>query len=103
MSDSTSPLRRDDVAKVARLARLILTDEELDLFTVQLGQVMEHANDMNALNLADVAPTAHPYGLTNVMRDDIITPSLAPESFLSQAPDVQDGRFAVPRILGEAP
>ena len=103
MSESSSPLRRDDVAKVARLARLTLTDAELDLFTEQLSQVLEHAADMNALDLADLAPTAHPFGLTNVMRDDVIRPSLEPESFLSLAPDAEDGRFGVPRILGEAP
>jgi aspartyl-tRNA(Asn)/glutamyl-tRNA(Gln) amidotransferase subunit C len=103
MSESSSPLRRDDVAKVARLARLTLSDAELDLFTTQLSQVLEHANDMNALDLADLEPTAHPFGLTNVFRDDVIRPSLEPESFLSQAPDAEGGRFGVPRILGEAP
>lgn len=103
MSESSHPLQRDDVAKVARLARLSLTEYELDLFTVQLGQVLEHARDMNALDLSDVPPTAHPFGLTNVMRPDTVRASLDPASFLSQAPDVEDGRFAVPRILGEAP
>jgi aspartyl-tRNA(Asn)/glutamyl-tRNA(Gln) amidotransferase subunit C len=99
----SSPLRREDVAKVARLARLTLSDAELDLFTAQLGQVLEHANDMNALDLADVAPTAHPFGLTNVVRDDVVRPSLERDAVLDQAPDAERGRFAVPRILGEAP
>lgn len=99
----SGPLRREDVAHVAKLARLILSDDELDRFTVQLSQVLEHANDMNALNLADLVATAHPYGLVNVVRDDVIRPSLDHDIVIDMAPDAQDGRFAVPRILGEAP
>lgn len=98
-----SPLRREDVAHVAKLARLTLSDAELDMFTEQLSQVLAHANDMNALNLDDVVPTAHPFGLINVVRDDVIRPSLDRGLILEMAPDAQDGRFAVPRILGEVP
>ena len=99
----TSPLRREDVAKVAKLARLSLTDEELDLFTDQLGQILEHANDMSSLNLDGVIPTAHPFGLINVVRDDVMRPSLNRDVVLAMAPDAEEGRFAVPRIMGEAP
>jgi aspartyl-tRNA(Asn)/glutamyl-tRNA(Gln) amidotransferase subunit C len=99
----TSPLRREDVAHVAKLARLSLTEAELDLFTEQLGQILEHANDMSTLNLEDVIPTAHPFGLVNVVRDDVVRPSLDRDVVLAMAPDAQDGRFAVPRIMGEAP
>ena len=97
-----TPLRREDVAHVARLARLTLSDDELDLFTEQLGQVLEHANDMATLDLADVAPTAHPFGLINVVRADDVRPSLDRDAVLAMAPDAEDGRFAVPRILGES-
>ena len=99
----SSPLRREDVAHVARLARLTLSDEELDTFTEQLGQVLEHANDMGALDLTDVVATAHPFGLINVVRDDVVRASLDRAAVLDMAPDAQDGRFAVPRIMGEAP
>lgn len=99
----STPLRREDVAHVAKLARLTLSDAELDKFTEQLSQVLEHANDMNALNLDDVVATAHPFGLVNVMRDDVLRPCLDHDTVLAMAPDEQDGRFAVPRILGEAP
>jgi aspartyl-tRNA(Asn)/glutamyl-tRNA(Gln) amidotransferase subunit C len=98
-----SPLRREDVAKVAKLARLSLSDDELDMFTEQLGQILEHANDIAALQLDDVVATAHPFGLVNVVRDDLIEPSLSRADLLAMAPDAQDGRFAVPRIMGEAP
>ena len=96
-------ISRDEVAKVARLARLILTDGELELYTEQLGQILEHARDMNSLDLTDVVATAHPFGVTNVVRDDVVTPSLDRDTVLAMAPHVVDHRFAVPRILGEAP
>lgn len=98
-----TPLRREDVAKVAKLARLSLSDEELDQFTDQLGQILEHADDIAALQLDDVVATAHPFGLINVVREDMIEPSLSRDDLLAMAPDSEDGRFAVPRIMGEAP
>ena len=99
----SSPLRREDVAYVAKLARLSLSDDELELFTEQLGQVLEHASDMNSLDLENVVATAHPYGLGNVVREDEVRPSLDRDAVLAMAPDARDGRFAVPRIMGEAP
>jgi aspartyl-tRNA(Asn)/glutamyl-tRNA(Gln) amidotransferase subunit C len=96
-------LRREDVAHVARLARLTLSDEELDVFTEQLRSVLEHANDMATLDLGGVVATAHPFGLINVVREDVVRSSLERDTVLACAPDVEDGRFAVPRILGEAP
>ncbi len=96
-------LSRDDVAHVARLARLSLTDEELDTFTGQLAQVIEHADDVAALDLGGVAPTAHPLPVRNVLRADEPRPSLDRAAVLAAAPDVEDDRFRVPRIVGEAP
>ncbi len=96
-------LRRADVAKVAHLARLTLSEAELDLFTEQLGQVLEHAKDIAALALDGVVATAHPFGLVNVVRDDVLAPCLDRDAVLEMAPDAEDGRFAVPRIMGEAP
>jgi aspartyl-tRNA(Asn)/glutamyl-tRNA(Gln) amidotransferase subunit C len=97
------PISRDDVAHVARLARLELTDEELDTFTGQLAAVLEHAADVEALHVADVPPTAHPYHLVNVLRPDEPRPTLDRDEVLAQAPDAADGRFRVPPILGEEP
>jgi aspartyl-tRNA(Asn)/glutamyl-tRNA(Gln) amidotransferase subunit C len=99
----SSPLSREEVAKVAKLARLRITDAELEQFTEQLGQILEHANDMTSLNLADVEPTGHPFGLINVMREDVVRPSLNRDAVLAEAPDSEEGRFGVPRIMGEAP
>jgi aspartyl-tRNA(Asn)/glutamyl-tRNA(Gln) amidotransferase subunit C len=96
-------ITRDDVAHVARLARLELTDDELDLFTGQLAAVLDHAADVEALDLADVPPTAHPYPLVNVLRADDVIPPLDREQVLAAAPAVEDGRFRVPPVLGDAP
>ena len=96
-----SVLRREDVAHVAALARLTLSDAELDLFTGQLAQVLEHASDVAALDLGGIEATAHPFGLVNVVRSDEPRPSLDRDEVLAMAPDAEDGRFAVPRILGE--
>ena len=93
----------DDVAHVAKLARLQLTDEELVTFTGQLDAVLDHAADVEALDLDDVPPTSHPYPLTNVLRDDVVVPSLDRDEVRAQAPDVEDHQFKVPPVLGEAP
>jgi len=92
-----------DVAHVARLARLELSDEELERFTEQLAAVLDHAADVASLDTSAVPPTAHPLPLRNVLRDDEPRAGLDRDEVLSQAPDVEDGRFRVPRILGEAP
>ena len=96
-------ISRDDVAHVAKLARLSLDEGQLDTFTAQLGAILDHAADVEALDLDDVAPTSHPYPLVNVLRADVAGPSLAPEDALAGAPQAEEGRFRVPTILGEAP
>jgi aspartyl-tRNA(Asn)/glutamyl-tRNA(Gln) amidotransferase subunit C len=96
-------LTRDDVAHVARLARLDLTDEELDTFTGQLAAVLEHAADVEALDVGDVPPTSHPFELANVLRADEVRPSVDRDEVLGQAPAAAEGRFKVPPILGEEP
>ncbi len=93
------PLSRDDVAHVAHLSRLDLTDDELDRFTGQLGAVLEHAADVAALDTAGVPPTAHPLDLINVLRPDEPVPCLDRDEVLAMAPSSEDGRFRVPRIL----
>lgn len=102
-SDRGAALTRDDVAHVAHLARLRLTDDELDLFTDQLGAVLDHARDVEALDVGDVPPMSHPYPLVNVLRDDAVGPTVSRDEVLAQAPAVEDRRFRVPPILGEEP
>lgn len=98
-----SRITRAEVTHVARLARLALTDDEADRFTVQLEAILEHAAQVSALDTEGVAPTAHPLPLTNVLRADEPTPCLPRDEVLAAAPAAEDGRFRVPRILGEAP
>jgi aspartyl-tRNA(Asn)/glutamyl-tRNA(Gln) amidotransferase subunit C len=96
-------ISRDDVAHVAQLARLELTDDELDTFTTQLAAILDHAADVEALDVADLAPTSHPYPLRNVLRADEVRPSLDRDEVLAMAPEAEDGRFRVPTILGDEP
>lgn len=93
----------DEVAHVARLARLQLGPDELERFTQQLGDILDHAADVEALDLDDVDPMTHPIPLANVVRADEERPSLDRGEVLAQAPVAEDGRFRVPRILGEEP
>ena len=96
-------LSRRDVEHVADLARLQLLPDEMDQFTEQLTVILDHAQDVAALDLEDVPPTAHPLPLENVLRPDEVRPGVARDEVLAQAPAAEDGRFRVPRILGEAP
>ena len=97
------PISRADVEHVAKLARLALTDDEVEDLTAELGSILGHAADIEALALDDVPPTAHPLPLENVLRADDVRPSLDRDEVLAQAPAAEGGRFRVPRILGEAP
>ena len=102
-SESSPALGRDEVAHVAKLARLELTEQELDTFTEQLASVLAHGADVAALDLSGVSPTAHPLPIRNVLRPDEPRPCLDRAEVLSAAPQVEDDRFRVPRIVGEAP
>jgi len=96
-------ITRQDVEHVARLARLALTEAEVEALTHELGAILDHAAEVSALQTADVPPTAHPLPLVNVLRPDEARPGLPRDEVLAEAPEAEDGRFRVPRILGEAP
>lgn len=99
----SDPISRDEVAKVAELAMLELTDGELDTFTGQLAAVLQHATDVEALDVADVEPTNHPYPLVNVFRPDVAESRVSRDELLAAGPDVEDHMFKVPPVLGEQP
>ena len=88
------------MAKVSRLARLALTDDEIDETTAQLAKMLDHFADIDALELADVEPMTQPYPLRNVFRDDVERAVLDRSEVLAQAPKAVGGRFEVPPILG---
>jgi aspartyl-tRNA(Asn)/glutamyl-tRNA(Gln) amidotransferase subunit C len=94
-------ISRADVQHVARLARLALTDEELDRFQSQLSVILEEAEKVKRLPTEGVPPTSHPLPRVNVWRDDVEGPCLTREEALSTAPEVAQDRFAVPRIIEE--
>jgi aspartyl-tRNA(Asn)/glutamyl-tRNA(Gln) amidotransferase subunit C len=96
-----SDLGREDVAHVARLARLELTEDELETFTVQLASVLDHASDIAALDLSGLEPMSHPLEIRNVLRPDEAQPSLERAAVLAAAPAVEDDRFRVPRIAAD--
>ncbi len=96
-------LSHDEVAHVARLARLELEDAELETYRQQLSHVLEHVEAVRRLDTAALAPTSHPFALENVLRPDTVAPGVARDEVLAAAPAAEDGRFRVPRILGEAP
>jgi aspartyl-tRNA(Asn)/glutamyl-tRNA(Gln) amidotransferase subunit C len=95
-------LDRAAVDHVARLARLALSEEERDRMLGELAGILEHAETIQSLDLDDVPPTSHALPLSNVFRPDEVRPSLDPEQALRNAPEAEDGRFKVPRIIEDA-
>jgi aspartyl-tRNA(Asn)/glutamyl-tRNA(Gln) amidotransferase subunit C len=94
-----SQISRDEVAHLARLARLALTDDELESYAGQLGAILGHVSQIQAVDVTGVEPTGNPLTDVNVARPDVVEPCLTQEQALAQAPKAVDGRFAVPRIL----
>lgn len=97
VSDRITP---EAVAKVAKLARLSLSDDELAAATHQLSDMLDHFADIDALDLDGVEPMTHPTPIANVMRDDVEQSCLDREEVLAAAPVAEDGRFRVPPIIG---
>ncbi len=95
------PLTPDDVGRLARLARIDLSADEQAHLAPQLDVILESVARVSEIATADVPPTTHALPLTNVFRDDVVTPSLPREEVLAMAPAAEDDRFRVPRILGE--
>jgi aspartyl-tRNA(Asn)/glutamyl-tRNA(Gln) amidotransferase subunit C len=89
-------ISRDEVLHVARLARLELTEEELERFAEQLSAILEAVGKVSELDLTDVEPTAHPLELVNVWAEDEPRPCLGVEEALANAPDREDDAFRVP-------
>ena len=97
-----SSLSRDDVAKLAGLARIEMTENELVELSSQFGMILDAVARVQEVNLDGVKPTSHPQPMLNITRPDLVEPSLSPEDALSGAPAQEDSRFRVPQILGEA-
>jgi aspartyl-tRNA(Asn)/glutamyl-tRNA(Gln) amidotransferase subunit C len=94
-------ISREEVAHLARLSRLAVTDEELDRFAGQLDVILQAVARVGEVAAADIPPTSHSVPLTNVARDDVVTTCLPRDEALAGAPDPFEYRFRVPRILDE--
>ena len=96
-----STISRDEVARVAALARIDLRPEELDRLSGELDVIVDAIAKVSEVATPDIPATSHPLPMTNVFRDDVPEPPLPVEDVLAAAPSAEDGRFAVPQILGE--
>ncbi|WP_126425148.1 Asp-tRNA(Asn)/Glu-tRNA(Gln) amidotransferase subunit GatC [Brevibacillus marinus] len=94
-----SVITRKEVEHVANLARLSLTEEEAERYTKDLNAILAFAAKLNELDTSDVVPTSHATDVKNVMREDVIRPSLPRETALKNAPDHEDGQFRVPAVF----
>ncbi|MGL4305064.1 MAG: Asp-tRNA(Asn)/Glu-tRNA(Gln) amidotransferase subunit GatC [Mycobacteriaceae bacterium] len=94
-------ISRDEVAHLARLSRLALTEGELDEFAGQLDSILTHVKAVTEVAADDVPATTHPESIVNVTRPDTVIAGLTPDQALSGAPAMEQQRFAVPQILGE--
>ena len=94
-------LSREQVAHLAKLARLALTDAELDHYAQQLGVILDSVATVTEVATGDIKPTSHAIEMTNVFRDDVVRSSFTSEITSQNAPEWEDERFRVPRILDE--
>src|ERR687894_466541 len=101
MPDTPVTITRDEVAHLAHLARIDLSDAELDHLAPQLAVILESVVSVSTVAADDIQPTSHAVPLRNVFRPDEPRPGLTPEEALAAAPAVEQQRFSVPRILGE--
>jgi aspartyl-tRNA(Asn)/glutamyl-tRNA(Gln) amidotransferase subunit C len=100
-SQASGRISRADVAHLARLARLAVTEDELDLFAGQLDVILGAVARVREVAADDIPPTSHAVPMTNVFRPDELAPCLPRDAVLAGAPDVEDAKFRVPRILSE--
>lgn len=95
------PIEKDDVKHVAELARLKLTEEEINYFAKQLDSIINYIDQLTEVNTSNVEPTTHVLPIQNVFRDDATRPSLKAEDALKNAPSKEKELFKVPRIVAE--
>jgi aspartyl-tRNA(Asn)/glutamyl-tRNA(Gln) amidotransferase subunit C len=95
------PITREEVAHLATLSRLALSEDELDRFAGQLDVIITAVARVQEVAADGIPPTSHAVPVTNVFREDVIVPPMGAEAALDQAPAAEQGRFRVPRILAE--
>lgn len=95
-----SEISRDEVAHLAKLSRLALSEDELTQFASQIEEIVDAVSAVGKVDAAGVEPMSHPHSVNATMRDDVVVPTLTAEQALDQAPAVEENRFVVPQILG---
>lgn len=101
MSEPSTGISRADVVHLAGLARIDLSDAELDHLAAELPAILEHVAVVQQVAGEDVEAMSHPLPVNNVFRDDVVRPSLSAADALAMAPATEQQRFLVPKILGE--
>lgn len=96
-----SEISRDEVAHLAKLSRLALSEDEFKQYAGQIDDIVAHVSAVQQVDTEGVDPMSHPHSITTPMREDVLVPTLTAEEALDQAPAVEDQRFVVPQILGE--
>ena len=94
-------LKKEEVEYVARLARIAIGEDEKEIFSRQLSDILTYITKLNELDTSNVDPTSHVLDLSNVLRDDVVREGLSPEDALGNAPDSVDKVFRVPKIIEE--
>jgi len=92
-------ITKDDVVHVANLARLELSDAAIEMFAVQIGDILDHVDSLNQVDTQGIAATSHAISLTNAFRDDDVSENADPEVSLANAPESEAGSFVVPKII----
>ena len=92
-------ITRSEVEHVSQLARLALSDQELEALTDEMDAILDYVEQLNRLNTDDIVPTAHAVPMENAFRDDLVRPGLSTEQALSNAPDASDNAFRVLRVI----
>ena len=92
---------KKDVEKIAELARLKFTDEDLENFTPQMNEILSYMDKLNELDTENVKPLSHPVEQTNVFREDELKPSISTEDALKNAPSKDEHHFKVPKVIGD--
>ncbi|MEW6117839.1 MAG: Asp-tRNA(Asn)/Glu-tRNA(Gln) amidotransferase subunit GatC [Nitrospirota bacterium] len=92
-------ITKDEVRHIAKLSRLALNEDEVEIFSTQLSAIVEYVEQLNKLDTSGIEPTSHVLPLNNVMRDDITMPSLPREDALQNAPDATEKFYRVPKII----
>jgi aspartyl-tRNA(Asn)/glutamyl-tRNA(Gln) amidotransferase subunit C len=92
-------ITREEVAHVAKLARLALSAEEVDTFTGQMDGILAYVDKLNELNTDDIVPTSHAVPVENAFREDVVRPSIGVDNALANAPDRVEGFFRVPKVI----